>query len=225
MLMLLLPVALPKMAADPKASPLREISAFAQLQVWLTLGTAAVGFGGFLAVYSYIAPTLTELAGIEEGAVPFYLALWGLGMVIGNVIGGRLADKWLNGSIIGLLAWNISALWLFSLVASVPALAAIMLVLVGMGFALVPALQTRLMDVAPRAQSLAAAMNHSAFNLSNAIGAWTGGLAISAGWGWASTGAVGALLALGGVAIFIPAVLLEKSSSTISRSKRPANAH
>ena len=87
--------------------------------------------------------------------------------------------------------------------------AAVVLFLIGIGFALVPALQARLMDVAPGAASLAGALNHSAFNLSNAIGAWTGGLAIAAGWGWASTGAVAAALAAGGLAIFGAAVAVE----------------
>jgi DHA1 family inner membrane transport protein len=86
------------------------------------------------------------------------------------------------------------------------------LFVIGTGFALVPALQARLMDVAPKAQSLAAAMNHSAFNLSNAIGAWTGGLAISAGWGWSSTGAVAAALAFVGLLAFIVAISIEKRS-------------
>ena len=81
--------------------------------------------------------------------------------------------------------------------------------LVGTGFALVPALQTRLMDVAADAQTLAAALNHSAFNIANALGAWLGGLSIAAGYGWTSTGWVGALLAAAGVIVFAISVMVD----------------
>jgi DHA1 family inner membrane transport protein len=115
--------------------------------------------------------------------VPFFLALWGLGMVIGNLVGGWLADRALIPAIFAMLIWNIAFLSMFYVAAHGPVTAGISLVLIGIGFALVPALQARLMDVAKDAQALAAAMNHSAFNLSNAIGAWTGGMAIGAGLG------------------------------------------
>ena len=83
--------------------------------------------------------------------------------------------------------------------------------LIGTGFAAVPALQTRLMDVGREAQTLAAALNHSAFNIANALGAWLGGVAIAAGYGWASTGFVGALLALAGLGVFGVSLALERS--------------
>ncbi|WP_214197724.1 hypothetical protein [Novosphingobium profundi] len=104
---------------------------------------------------------------------------------------------------------------LFWFAAPSPMMAGVSLFLIGIGFALVPALQSRLMEVAPKAQLLAAAMNHLAFNLSNAIRAWTGGLAISAGLGWASTGPVGAGLAVGDLAIMsLSALLTNRSNST-----------
>lgn len=190
----------PNVAAHPDASPRHELSAFTSLQTWLTLAVATIGFGGMFAVYSYITPTLTNEAGIASVSVPWFLALWGLGMVVGNIAGGWLADRALDRAIVGILVWNIVFLALFAWAVASPVAAAIVLFLIGIGFALVPALQARLMDTAPHAQSLAAAMNHSAFNLSNAIGAWTGGLAIAGGLGWASTGLVGATLALGGLA-------------------------
>lgn len=183
LLILLLRWLVPAVQADEGASPARELSAFASVQVWLTLGVATIGFGGMFAVYSYITPTLIESAGIAPSRVPLFLALWGLGMVFGNVLGGWLADRALVPAIIGIIIWNIVFLAAFSGAAHAPLPAAASLFMVGIGFALVPALQARLMDVARHAQSLAAAMNHSAFNLSNAIGAWTGGMAIAAGWG------------------------------------------
>jgi DHA1 family inner membrane transport protein len=92
--------------------------------------------------------------------------------------------------------------------------------LIGTGFAAVPALQTRLMDVGREAQTLAAALNHSALNIANAVGAWLGGAVISAGYGWASTGWVGALLALAGLAVFAVSVALDRKQ----RSARAADA-
>jgi DHA1 family inner membrane transport protein len=209
---ILLPLTVPKLNADQDASPLSELSGMRGMQVWLTLLTAAIGFAGMFAIYSYITPTLVETTGQPETRVPAFLALWGLGMVVGNVLGGWLTDRSQTLAIGGMLVWNMIVLGLFMPAAGNGATAAVSLFVIGTGFALVPALQARLMDVAPKAQSLAAAMNHSAFNLSNAIGAWTGGLAISAGWGWSSTGAVAAALAFVGLLAFIVAISIEKRS-------------
>lgn len=209
---ILLPLTVPKLNADQDASPLSEVSGMRGMQVWLTLLTAAIGFAGMFAIYSYITPTLVETTGQPETRVPAFLALWGLGMVVGNVLGGWLTDRSQTLAIGGMLVWNMIVLGLFMPAAGNGTTAALSLFVIGTGFALVPALQTRLMDVAPKAQSLAAAMNHSAFNLSNAIGAWTGGLAISAGWGWSSTGAVAAALAFLGLLAFIVAISIEKRS-------------
>ena len=192
----------PDLPAQAGASPLRELGALAKPQVWLTLGIAAIGFGGMFAVFSYIKPTLLEVSGMPISWVPVVLALFGLGMVLGNLVGSRLADRSLMRTICGMLAWAALVLALFTFTAHHPVLAAINVFLIGTTVAIGPALQVRLMDVAGDAQTLAAALNHSAFNVANALGAWLGGMAISAGLGWTSTGWVGALLALGGMAIF-----------------------
>ena len=192
----------PALAADAGASPWRELGALARPQVWLTLGIAAIGFGGMFAVFSYIKPTLLEVSGMPLAWVPAVLALFGLGMVVGNLVGARLADRSLMRTICAMLAWAALVLALFTLTAHHPVLAALNVFLIGTTVAIGPALQVRLMDVAGDAQTLAAALNHSAFNVANALGAWLGGVAISAGLGWTSTGWVGALLALGGMAIF-----------------------
>nr|WP_233442956.1 MFS transporter [Bradyrhizobium brasilense] len=201
LLLVMLRILIPVVEADEDARPRRELSAFPRPQIWLTLAVATIGFGGMFAVYSYITPTLVQETGVAEGTVPLFLALWGPGMIVGNITGGWLADRALIPSIFGIIVWNIVFLALFFLAAPNPILAGASLFMIGIGFALVPALQARPMDVANHAQSLAAAMNHSAFNLSNAIGSWTGGLAIAAGFGWASTGLVGAALAAGGLGI------------------------
>lgn len=201
----------PAMAAPPGASPLRELGALRNKQVWLTLGIGAIGFGGLFAVFSYVKPTMIEVAGLPLAGVPVVLALFGLGMVVGNVLGSRLADRALMPTVGGMLVWSIVVLVAYVFTAQSVVLGSINIFLIGTTVAICPALQLRLMDVAGEAQVLAAALNHSAFNLANALGAWVGGLAISAGLGWTSTGWVGALLALAGLGVFAWAVVDARS--------------
>ncbi|HVW67357.1 MAG TPA: MFS transporter [Steroidobacteraceae bacterium] len=184
------------------AGPLRELGALRKGQVWLTLATGAIGFGGLFAVYTYLASTLMAVTGVSAATVPFALAAFGIGMTAGNLIAPRFADRALMPTAGALLVWSAVALALYPLAAG--HLWSIMLdvMAVGVGGALGTVLQTRLMDVAGDAQALAAALNHSAFNFANALGPWLGGLAIDAGLGWTSTGWVGCGLALGGLAIW-----------------------
>lgn len=193
---------IPDIRAAEGASPWRELGALRRKQVWFTLGIAAIGFGGMFSVFSYIKPTMIDVAGMPIGGVPIVLALFGLGMVMGNLVGARLADKSLVRTIGGLLVYAALVLALFTFAAHNVFTASFVVFLIGTTVAIGPALQIRLMDVAGDAQTLAAALNHSAFNAANALGAWLGGVAIASGLGWTSTGWVGALLALGGVAIF-----------------------
>ncbi len=193
---------IPDIAPAAGASPWRELGALKRKQVWFTLGIGAIGFGGMFSVFSYIKPTLLEVAGLSLAGVPFVLALFGAGMVAGNLVGSRLADRSLMRTIGGLLAWSALVLATFTFAAHHIVTASINIFLIGTVVAIGPALQIRLMDVAGDAQTLAAALNHSAFNMANALGAWLGGVAISAGLGWTSTGWVGALLALAGMGVF-----------------------
>ena len=202
---------------DVDASPLRELGALRRLQVWLTVGIGAVGFGGMFAVFSYITPTLVEVTGIREATVPLVLCVFGTGMIIGNLAGSRLADIALLPTMGGLLVWNAIVMGLLVFTAGHTWLAVINVLLIGTGFAIAPALQTRLMDVAAEAQTLAAALNHSAFNVANALGAWLGGIVIAAGYGWTSTGWVGSLLALAGLGVFATSIL---SDGTLRRRSR-----
>ncbi|MBY5428646.1 MFS transporter [Rhizobium leguminosarum] len=200
----------PKDRVSAEAGFLRELGAFRRPQVWLTLGIAAVGYGGMFAMFSYIASTTTEVAMLPETAVPIMLVLFGVGMNAGNFIGSWLADKSLLGTIGGSLIYNIVVQTTFSLTAANPYLLGLSVFLVGCGFAAGPALQTRLMDVAADAQTLAAASNHSAFNIANAIGAWLGGLVIAGGYGFAATGYVGAALSFLGLFVFAASLRLER---------------
>ena len=203
---------IPDMPAASGASPMRELDALRRGQVWLTLGIGAIGFGGMFSVFSYIKPTLTEVAGLPLGGVPFVLALFGVGMVTGNLVGSRLADKNLMRTIGGLLVWSILIMVLFVFAAQYIVTAAIATFLLGTIVAIAPALQIRLMDVAGEAQTLAAALNHSAFNTANALGAYLGGMAISAGFGWTSTGWVGAMLGIAGMVVFAASIALDRRS-------------
>ncbi|TBA89430.1 MFS transporter [Rhizobium ruizarguesonis] len=200
----------PKDRVSEEAGFLRELGAFRRPQVWLTLGIAAVGYGGMFAMFSYIASTTTEVAMLPETAVPIMLVLFGVGMNAGNFIGSWLADKSLLGTIGGSMVYNIVVLTTFSLTAANPYMLGLCVFLVGCGFAAGPALQTRLMDVAADAQTLAAASNHSAFNIANAIGAWLGGLVIAGGYGFAATGYVGAALSFLGLFVFAASLRLER---------------
>lgn len=211
--MALIRYGVPDLPADTHASPLRELGALARPQVWMTLAIAAIGFGGLFSVFSYIKPTLVEVTGLGLAQVPLVLALFGLGGVAGNLIGARLADRALVPTIGGVLVYSAVLLAGFGTLAQYVPTALLGVLLLGSLVALGPALQIRLMDVAGDAQTLAAALNHSAFNFANALGAWAGGLAIAAGWGWTSLGWVGALLAVGGFLVFGASLAMQRVAS------------
>jgi DHA1 family inner membrane transport protein len=203
----------PHGAASSEASPLRELGALKRPQVLLTLLTAAIGFGGLFAVYTYVASTLLTVTHVSERTVPLVLAVFGVGMTIGNLVAGWSADRHLNATAITLLVWTAVALALFpSASGNVWTLSADIF-LIGCGGGLGAVLQTRLMDVAGDAQALAAAAHHSAFNVANALGPWLGGLAISAGFGFTSTGWIGAGLSLAGLAVFLFALALARNDN------------
>ena len=206
----------PRDSAHPDASPLRELNALKSGQVWLTLGVGAVGFGGMFAVYAYLASTLQAVTGAGAEVMPWVFAVFGVGMFLGNLLGAWAADHIGFKAAGGLLLWSAAALTLYPMAA--PHLWSVMIVvfLIGGGGGLGSILQTRLMDVAGEAQTLAAALNHSAFNTANAIGPLLGGMAIAAGYGWTSTAWVGVGLSLGGFAIFVLAWLTGRKRASSS---------
>ncbi|MBJ7470003.1 MAG: MFS transporter [Solirubrobacteraceae bacterium] len=181
------------------ASMRSELGALRDPKLLLTLSVGAIGFGGMFAVYSYIAPTLTERTGVDESLVPLYLFFWGAGMVSGNLIGGRLIDRALMPTLAGGLALFAVALAVFSVASLNPYTAAVGVFVLGNVLLLGPALQSRLMDVAGNAQTVAATMNHASFNTANALGPLLAGLAFTATGSWAAPAWVGVGLALGGL--------------------------
>ena len=197
----------PRAPADAGASPLRELGALKRGRVWLTLGIGAIGFGGMFCVYTYLASTMAQVTHASPAALPVVLAVFGAGMTVGTLVCAWAADRAQMPAIGGVLLWSAAALALYPIATGSLWTLMPVVFLIGCGGGLGAVLQTRLMDVAGDAQTLAAAMNHSAFNFANALGPWLGGMAIAAGYGWASTGYVGAALALGGFAIWIVAAL------------------
>ncbi|CAN7216460.1 MFS transporter [Microbacterium sp. LjRoot45] len=209
-------VFVPAHAGDPARTLRAELGVFRIGQVWFTLGVGAIGFGGFFAAYSYIAPLVTEVAGSPQAAVPVVLVVMGLGMTAGNLAGGRLADhdlrRTLLGGLLGLVvvqvALALTAGWIVALTVFVFAI----------GFTssvLGPTIQTRLMDVAGDNQSIAAALNHSALNIGNATGAALGGAVIAAGFGFVAPVWVGVVLALAGLAIAVVSLRAERRPALV----------
>ena len=164
------------------------------------------------AVFRYIKPLLVEVTGLSLDVVPLALALLGAGMVAGNTVGARLADRALMVTIAGVLIWGVVVLLAVLVTARYPVAMCVNVFMLGTVLALAPALQIRLMDVAGEAQTLAAALNHSAFNVANALGAWLGGAAVTAGLGWTATGWVGSLLGFGGLLVFGVSVQMQRRS-------------
>jgi len=206
----------PASPAEAGATIGTELSALRQPQVWLALLTGTVGFGGMFATYSYITPTLTTLAHVSATAVTGLLAVYGLGMTAGMMLGGRLADRALMPSLYGALVLTALVLFGFGFAVRSVAGAVVGIFVFGVtGSLLVPMLQTRLMDVARDGQALAAALNHSTLNLANALGAWLGGVVLSHGLGYEWPSRVGSLLALAGLAVALVSGWLDRSRSGI----------
>jgi DHA1 family inner membrane transport protein len=179
-----------------------ELGAFADPQVWLSLAVTVLGWGGLFGAFTYIAYVLTDVSGFAEGAVPWLLVVFGAGMFAGNWAGGRAADRAPARTMFTALAALLAVLALFALTAGSPALTVVSLLLMGAtGFAAVPGLQMRVMHYAGHAPTLASGTNIAAFNVGNALGAWLGGVTISAGLGYRAPIWAGAAMTAGGLVV------------------------
>ena len=204
-------VTLPKIAIANDASIQTELAGLKNRQMWLTLGIAAIGFGGLFSVYTFVSPLLTHYTQVSIRYVPVALAVWGLGMVSGGLAGGWVADRGMKKALYSIVFSMIAAFAIAPFMMQNFYSALIALFLMGAtGMALGPALQTRLMDVAGQAQTLAASLNHSAFNIANAQGAWLGSMVISAGYGWLAPIWVGVGLSIGGLVMLLISLKLDK---------------
>jgi DHA1 family inner membrane transport protein len=211
----------------PRAQGVRlrhELAVFRNVQVLLAMAMTVLGFGGVFAAITYIAPMMTGVAGYADSSVTWLLVLFGLGMVAGNLAGGRFADRRLMPMLCTTLGALATVLALFTVTAHDKAAAAVTVLLIGaLGFATVPPLQKRVLDQASGAPTLASAVNIGAFNLGNALSAWLGGLVISAGYGYTSVNWVGSVLAASALGVAVVSAALERGAArgpgrTVSRS-------
>ncbi|WP_448615127.1 MFS transporter [Modestobacter sp. URMC 112] len=205
----------PSTPGRPSASVRTELGALRRPQVLLTLLAGVVGFGGMFAMYSYIAPIVTDVTGRPAGFVPVVLLAFGLGGVAGTTLGGRLADRALFRSLVGAMAATGLLLAVLPAAAgSAVALTALVFTVAAAASTLVVLLQLRLMEVAGDAQMLGAALNHSSLNAANALGAWIGGLVIAAGLGYTAPSLVGAGLAVLGLGVLAVSAALRRRGGT-----------
>jgi MFS transporter, DHA1 family, inner membrane transport protein len=200
----------PACPGNAEATGRRELLAFGKPQVWLTMVAGAIGFGGMFALFSYIAPTVTEVSGLPESAVAIFLLTLGVGMVVGNWAAGRLVDRSVLGSLLGSsigLAVVLFAFWAVAPYGWVALPAAFAVTFVGSVLAL--SMMIRLIDVAGHAETLGAAMSHSSLNVGNALGAWIGGLVIASGLGFRAPILVGVALAIAGLVVVVASAAVQ----------------
>ncbi|MFG2498333.1 MFS transporter [Streptomyces sp. NPDC048441] len=214
-------IGIAKLVPDlPKPEGVRlrhELAAFRNVQVLLAMAMTILGFGGVFAAVTYLAPMMTDVAGYADSSVTWLLVLFGLGMVAGNLIGGKFADRALMPLLYISLSSLAVVLALFTLTAHNKIAAAVTITLIGaLGFATVPPLQKRVLDQASGAPTLASAMNIGAFNLGNALSAWLGGLVISAGLGYTAPNWVGVVLAGSALVLAVVSATLERRSAAPS---------
>ncbi|HFT8627789.1 TPA: MFS transporter [Pseudomonas aeruginosa] len=193
----------PLRSSEKRSNPKKELQAFQLPQVWFSLAIASIGFAGMFCVFSYLAPTMLYVTQVASQWIPVGMAVFGVGGVLGNIVGGKLFDLIQFRAVGILLVWSIAVLLFFTIAAGALWSVLLGIGLIGTMIALATPLQTHLMNIAHEAPSLAAASNHAAFNLANAIGPWFGGMAITAGMGWVSTGYIGAATAFIGLGIYL----------------------
>lgn len=188
-----------------------QFRAFRSWQVWLTLTATALSYGGMFGAFSYIAYTFTEVGGFSSTDVAWLLMVYGVGLVVGNLVGGRAADHDRDRALVLALLGLAVTLAVFGLLAANATASVVLVFLMGLfGFASVPGMITRVTDFAHGA-ALAASANVSASNIGNALGAWLGGLAITAGLGYTAPLYVGAGIVL--ISVIVMAVAARRAKS------------
>jgi DHA1 family inner membrane transport protein len=179
-----------------------ELAVFRRPQVWLVLTITMLGWGAAYAAITFLEPMLTQVSGFETSTVPWLMLLFGVGLTVGNLLGGRLADRAVMPALFGTISAATVALVVFAFAVHSPVPAAIMVFVIGAaGFAMVPVLQTRVLDAAEGAPSLASSVNASAFNVGIALSAWFGGLAIDAHWGLTAPVWIGVAMGVAALAV------------------------
>lgn len=204
-------LALPRTPGDPTRHARAELSAFRNPRTWIMIAVGSIGFGGFFAVYSYIAEVSTEVAGLSTASIPWVLAVMGIGMTLGNLIGGWASDRDLTKTIVVGFSTFIVSLILYTWLAPTPVGLFVTVFLIGITQSmLIPSIQARLIRIADRAALLGAAVNHAAFNIGNGPGAALGGAVIAAGFGYLAPGWVGVALAVIGLVLALISVMVTR---------------
>lgn len=195
-----------------------ELGAFRNKQVWLSIAITILGYGGMFGAFTYIAFTLTEVSGFAASSVPWLLILFGSGLFVGNVLGGKAADRSLTKALVWILAILTVVLIVFAATAESKVMTVISLFFMGaFGFATVPGLQMRIMNYASEAPTMASGANIAAFNVGNALGAWLGGLTIAAGLGFTSPIWMGAAVTVVGLVVLLLASSMDRSEKAPER--------
>jgi DHA1 family inner membrane transport protein len=190
-----------------------ELRAFRSGQVWLSLVVTILAYGGMFGAFTYIAYTLTDVSGFAPTAVPWLLVLFGAGLVVGNGLGGKLADRSIDGTLLFFIAALVVILAFFGSLAASPVATVIALFLMGgFGFGTVPGLQSRIMNCAGNAPTLASGANIGAFNVGNALGAWAGGVGIAAGLGYTSPIWIGAIITAAALIVMLIAATAARAA-------------
>ncbi|OZC80045.1 MFS transporter [Rhodococcus sp. 06-418-5] len=213
--------------SDEVSNLRRELRAFRSVQVWLSIAVTVLGYGGMFGAFTYIAFTLTDVSGFASSSVPWLLVLFGGGLFVGNYLGGKAADRNLTGTLTILLGALTVVLVFFALTAESRSATIASLVLMGaFGFATVPGLQMRVMSFASDAPTMASGANIAAFNLGNALGAWIGGVTISAGLGYTSPiwAGAGITAAASIVLLFATGLLRRADADPVAGASRPSAA-
>ncbi|WP_328512666.1 MFS transporter [Streptomyces sp. NBC_00376] len=196
----------------------QEMSIYRDRQVWLSIVITALAAGGVFCAFSYLAPLLTDVAGLDSGWVPTVLALFGIGALVGTTIGGRVADAHLFGVLMSGIAASTVFLAALALFASNQVAAVGLSFLLGLSaFYTAPALNARMFNVAGAAPTLAGATTTAAFNLGNTGGPWLGGTVIDADFGFAATAWAGAAMTVLALVAVVFSLRLQRSRASSSR--------
>ncbi|RYY47662.1 MAG: MFS transporter [Actinomycetales bacterium] len=215
----------PHQPGDRTASMRGELSALKRPQVLFAVTAGMVGFGGLFAMYSYVAPIVTDVTGLADATIPWFLLAFGVGSVLGSWLAGPLADWDVPRLVIGGFIATVVVLVVFHQTAGMAVWAALGIFAIGaLGSLVAIGLQIRLMDAAGDAQMLGAALNHSALNIANGLGAWLGGVVIAAGYGYRAPSLVGAALAITGLVIFVVGLGAQRRSQAAAAETSPAAA-
>lgn len=203
----------PRVGADPNARPWNELQALRNPKVLWLLAVGAIGFGGLFAVYAFLTAAMLATTDAPAWAIPLALAMFGVGGTIGTWAAGQMTERLgqTRAAYISLATMGITQGFAAMVVGNWP-LMVLSSFLLAAGAGLIIPLQTRLMDVAGPAQSMAAAMIHASFNAANALGPFLAGMALAAGWGWRAPGAVGIALTIAGAVVFTIANAQERNA-------------